>query len=179
MSRLTAIDPESAQGKAKELLDGVNRKLGMTPNLMRTMANSPAALEGYLALSGALTHGKLPAKVREQISLTVAEANGCDYCLAAHSTIGKMSGLTDEQIADSRRGESVDAKTDSLLRFARQVIDSRGKVSDADVNAVREAGYGEGEIAEIVTAVALNILTNYFNNVAETEVDFPRAPALV
>ncbi|PQO46868.1 carboxymuconolactone decarboxylase family protein [Blastopirellula marina] len=178
MTRLIAIAPESAQGQAKRLLDGVQSKLGMTPNLMRTMASSPAVLEGYLALSGALTHGKLSAKVREQLSLTVAEANGCDYCLAAHSTIGKMSGLTAEQIADSRRGESVDAKTDSLLHFARQVIDSRGKVSDADVYAVRDAGYSDAEIGEIVAAVALNIFTNYFNNVAETEIDFPLAPVL-
>ncbi|MCC9606126.1 carboxymuconolactone decarboxylase family protein [Blastopirellula sp. JC732] len=178
MSRLQTIAPESVEGKTKEMLDAVEKKLGMTPNLMRTMANSPAVLEGYLALSGALGHGKLPAKIRERISLFVAESNGCDYCLAAHSALGKMSGLTGDQIADSRRGESDDAKTGSLLRFARRIMETRGKVSDAEVKAIRDAGYDDGAIAEIVAGVALNIFTNYFNNVAETEVDFPAAAAL-
>lgn len=179
MTRLQALATESAPGNSPELLAGVQRKLGMTPNLMRTMASSPAVLEGYLALSGALGHSKLPAKVREQISLAVAEANGCDYCLAAHCAIGKMTGLTDDQVTDSRRGKSVDAKVDSLLQFVRQVIDSRGNVSDAELQEVKDAGYDDAEIGETIAAVALNIFTNYFNNVAETEIDFPLAPALV
>ncbi|UUO07205.1 carboxymuconolactone decarboxylase family protein [Blastopirellula sp. J2-11] len=178
MSRLNAIAPENAEGKSKEMLETVGRKLGMVPNMMRTMANSPAVLEGYLSLSGALGHGKLSAKVREQIALAVAQANGCDYCLAAHSAVGKMVGLTSDQIGDSRNGRSIDPATDSLLRFARQIVETRGQVSDADVQAVRDAGFDEGAIAEVIAGVALDIFTNYFNIVADTEVDFPRASSL-
>jgi uncharacterized peroxidase-related enzyme len=175
MSRLTQIVPESATGKAKELLDAVKGKLGLVPNMTRAMANSPAVLEGYLQLSGALGQGALPAKTREQIALAVAQANGCEYCLAAHSAIGKMTGLTADQIRDSRRGTSVDPKENALVRFARKVVDSRGKVTDGDLAMVREHGYTDGEIAEIVAHVALNVFTNYFNNVTRTDVDFPAA----
>lgn len=178
MPRITALDPQNATGHVKELLEGVGRKLGMVPNMMRTMAQAPAVLEGYLQFSGALGHGQLSAKVREQIALAVAQANGCDYCLAAHTAVGKMVGLTADQLRDSRQGEAVDPGTDALLRFARQIVETRGRVSDADVQAVRDAGFGDGVIAEVVAGVALDIFTNYFNIVAATEVDFPRAPAL-
>jgi len=175
MSRLQQIQPESSTGRAKELLDAVLGKLGLVPNMTRAMANSPAVLDGYLSLSGALAKGILSAKTREQIALTVAEKNDCDYCLAAHSTIGKMVGLSIDQIQDSRRGSAVDPKVDALLRFASQVAQVQGKVSDSDLQVVRNAGYDDGAIAEVVANVALNIFTNYFNHVAGTEIDFPRA----
>jgi uncharacterized peroxidase-related enzyme len=178
MSRLNQIAPESATGKAKELLDAVKAKLGLVPNMTRAMANAPAVLNGYLQLSGALSHGDLPAKTREQIALTVAEANGCDYCLAAHTAIGKMTGLTADQIRDSRQGTAVDPKTAALIRFARVVVNTKGKVSGADLQTLREAGYGDGAIAEVVAHVALNVFTNYFNSVADTEIDFPKAEPL-
>ncbi|ADG68489.1 alkylhydroperoxidase like protein, AhpD family [Planctopirus limnophila DSM 3776] len=178
MPRITPLDPQNATGHVKELLDGVGRKLGMVPNMMRTMAQAPAVLEGYLQFSGALARGQLSAKVREQISLAVAQANSCDYCLAAHSAIGKMVGLTVDQLRDSRHGEAVDPGTDALLRFAHRVVETRGHVNEADVQAVRDAGFGDGVIAEVVAGVAHDILTNYFNIVAATEVDFPHAPAL-
>lgn len=178
MPLLNTIAPETATGKAKELLETVHTKFGMVPNMMRAMANSAAVLEGYLQLSGALSHGALSAKTREQIALAVAEANGCDYCLAAHSAVGKMVGLTSDQIRDSRMGMAVDPKTDVLIRFARKVVAARGRVDDKDVLEVRQAGYDDGAIAEVVASVALDIFTNYFNIVGGTEVDFPRAPAL-
>ena len=178
MSRIPQINPQSATGKAKELLDAVQGKLGLVPNMTRAMANSPAVLDGYLSLSGALSKGALSAKSREQIALAVAQANECEYCLAAHSAIGKMVGLSVDQILDSRRGTSVDPKTDAIIQFARQVVDQRGLVSDANIAQVRAAGLDDGAIAEIVANVALNIFTNYFNHVAETEIDFPRAEAL-
>jgi uncharacterized peroxidase-related enzyme len=178
MSRLKAISPEAATGKAKDLLDDVQAKIGMAPNMMRIMANAPAVLDGYLHLNGTLGKGSLSAKLREQIALAVAQANGCDYCLAAHSAIGKMVGLTSDQIRDSRLGSAVDAKTDALIRFARKVVDARGRVSDGDIADVREAGFDDGVIAEVVANVALSIFTNYFNNAAETDIDFPKAPAL-
>ncbi len=177
MSRIETVNPAQATGKAKELLDGVKSKLGMTPNMMRVMANSPAVLDAYLKFSGTLGGGELPAKTREQIALAVGQANSCDYCLSAHSAIGKMVGLNAGQIRDSRRGSSSEPSTDAVLRFARQVVDKRGLVSDADLDAVRSAGWDDGAIAEIVANVALNIFTNYFNHVAETEIDFPRAEA--
>lgn len=175
MSRIETVNPTLATGKAKELLDGVKSKLGMTPNLMRVMANSPAVLDAYLKFSGSLGSGDLSAKTREQIALAVGQANSCDYCLSAHSAIGKMVGLTAEQILDGRRGSSAEPMTDAVLRFARQLVDKRGMVSDADLAAVRGAGWNDVAIAEIVANVALNIFTNYFNHVAETEIDFPRA----
>src|SRR5262249_12488654 len=137
-----------------------------------------AVLDGYLQFSGALNKGSLSPRVREQLSLAVAEANGCDYCLAAHSTIGKMVGLTAEQIRDSRLGTAVDPRTDALIRFARLVVETRGRVSDADLDDVRAAGFDDGVIAEVVAHVALSIFTNYFNNVAQTDVDFPKAAPL-
>jgi len=179
MSRINQINPESATGKAKELLDAVKNKLGLVPNMTRAMANSPAVLEGYLSFSGALSKGGLSPKLREQISLAVGEANGCDYCLAAHSTIGKMVGLTAEQIMDSRRGTAVDPKSEALLKFARRVVDKRGLVGDLDVAEARAASLNDAALAEIVANVALNIFTNYFNHVAETDIDFPKVEPIV
>ena len=143
MSCIHQINPDSAAGKARELLDAVKGKLGLVPNITRAMANSPAVLEGYLGLSGALGKGSLSAKNREQIALAVGQANQCDYCLAAHSAIGKMVGLTPDQILDSRRGTAIDPKADAVIRFARKLVDERGRVSDADVAEVRACDGGD------------------------------------
>ena len=179
MSRIKQIVHEIATGKAKELLDAVKSKLGLVPNMTRALANAPAALDGYLSLSGAVAKGSLSAKDRERIALAVAQANGCDYCLAAHSAVGKMVGLTADQILDSRHGTSVDPKSDAIVRFALKVVGTKGHVNDADLTEVRMAGLDDAAIAEIVANVATNIFTNYFNNVAETEIDFPKVEALV
>lgn len=174
MSRLPAVDPNVATGKAKDLLTAVRGALGMVPNMTRVMANSPAVLEGYLGLSGALGKGLLDAKTREQLALETSQENECDYCLSAHTAIGKMVGLTPEQIGEARHGHGKDAKTSAALAFSRQVLETRGQISDADLAAVRAAGYNDGEIAEIIAHVALNVLTNYFNNAAQVDVDFPK-----
>ena len=178
MARLTQISPEAASGRARELLDAVEDRLGLVPNMTRAMANSPAALDGYLQLSGALGKGALPARFREQIALAVAQANGCDYCLAAHSAIGRMVGLTADQIRDSRLGTAVDPKADALIRLALKVVDARGAVDDADLEEVRRAGFDDAAIAEVVANVALHVFTNYFNRLAGTDLDFPAVPAL-
>jgi uncharacterized peroxidase-related enzyme len=178
MTSLKEINPETATGKTKELLDGVQAKMGMVPNFIKVLANSPAALESYLGISNALSNGVLPAVFREQIALVVSEANNSDYCLAAHSAAGKMLGLTEEEVLDSRRGDSLDNKTEAALRFAQQIVEKRGWVSDEEVARLREAGYGDEEIAEIVAHVVRNLFSNYFNNVAKTALDFPEAPAL-
>lgn len=173
MSRIEPINYEQSTGKAKELLDAVKSKLGMTPNMMKTMAQSPAVLEAYLNFSGALAGGTLSGKIREQIALLSAEENGCGYCASAHTAIGKMVGLDEATILQARQGVSTDAKTDAALVFARALIKNRGQVSDADLQAVKSAGVSEGEIGEIIANVALNIFTNYFNETAQTEIDFP------
>ena len=173
MPRLPVISPEHAGGRAKELLDGVQATLGMIPNLMRTMANSPAVLEAYLHFKGALAMGSLPATLREQIALTVAEVNGCDYGLAAHSAVGKVVGLTHQDILDSRQGTSPASKVEAALQFARTLVHQRGRVGDDDIARLRRVGYGDGEIAEIVAHVALNVFSNYVTLVADTVVDFP------
>ena len=178
MERITPVNPQTVQGRARELLDAVKARLGLVPNMTRSMAVSPSVLDAYLGFSGALSHGVLPARVREQLALDVGEANHCDYCVSAHSVLGKRSGLTDQDILDSRRGASADPKEDVLLRFARTVLEKRGVVEDADIAAVRQAGYGDAEIAEVVAHVGLNVFTNYFNNMAGTTIDFPKAPAL-
>lgn len=173
MARLNLIDPESATGNARQYLDAVQAALGVTPNMAKGMANSPAVLKGWVELNGALGQGSLDAQLREKIALTVAEGNGCDYCLSAHTAIGGLVGVDSDELELNRSAQSASPKTAAALQFAKMVNDERGEVSDADVETVREAGFDDGEIAEIVANVALNVLTNYFNKVAETEIDFP------
>ena len=173
MNRITQIDPASATGKAKLLLDAVKSKLGIVPNMTRVMANAPAALEGYLEFSGALAKGSLSVKVREQIALAVAEINLCSYCLSAHTFIGGKQGLTNDEIADARHANSSDASTDAILRFVRSVVIQRGEVGDADLAVARSAGLSDGQIVETIANVALNVFTNYVNRIANTVLDFP------
>lgn len=169
---------EAAPSASQPLLHAVHKQLGVTPNLFRLVANSPAALEGYLGLSGALGKGALPAATRERIALAVAEINGCDYCLSAHTYLGRhLAKLDEAEIEANRRGTSHDAKADVAVRFAARVTQSRGHVADTDFNAVRAAGYSDAQIIEIVQHVALNTWTNYINNVAGTEIDFPAVKA--
>jgi uncharacterized peroxidase-related enzyme len=173
MSRITALDPTSTSGYVRELLDGVQKGLGVTPNLFRTAARSPATLEGLVALFGAAGRGKLGAKYREAIALTVSELDRCDYCLSAHSALGRRAGLDDEAIARAREGTAADPRLAAAVRFARVVAEKRGRVTDEDVTEVRRVGIGDDEILEIVTNVALTAFTNYLNEVAMTEIDFP------
>lgn len=173
MTRIPALDPATATGKQKTLLDAVQKKLGRVPNLMRTLAQAPAALDGYLALSGALASGSLDPKVREQIALTVAEANLCDYCLSAHSAIGGMVGLSTDEVAAARQATAGNQKTNAILKLARSIVVNRGELADGDLATARAAGVSDGEIVETTANVALNILTNYVNHVAQTVVDFP------
>jgi uncharacterized peroxidase-related enzyme len=174
MSRLKPIQAEAATGKAQELLKGVQAKLGITPNMTKVMANSPAVLEAYLAFSGALAMGTLNAKLREQLALEVGEQNSCQYCVSAHAAIGKMTGLSDSEIAAARDARSESPKNAAALQFANAIVAKKGAATEADVRAVRVAGFTDGEIAEIIAHVALNTFTNYFNNTTEVEVDFPK-----
>jgi uncharacterized peroxidase-related enzyme len=175
MSRIpTPATISDAPVASQPLLDAVKKQLGVVPNLFRLVSNSPAALEGYLSLSGALGKGALPAATRERIALAVAEINGCDYCLAAHAYLGKnLAKLDDAEITANRNGGSNDAKADAAVRFAAKVARERGRVSEDDVRAVKLAGYDDEQVIEIVLHVALNTWTNYINEVAQTDIDFP------
>ncbi|MGE3173459.1 MAG: carboxymuconolactone decarboxylase family protein [Planctomycetota bacterium] len=177
MSRIPAIDPAAADARQKPLLDAVQKKLGKTPNMMRVLANSPAALQAYLDFGAALSGGALSAKVREQIALTVGEVNQCDYCLSAHTAIGGMVGLKPEQVAAARSAAAADPKTDAALKLARTLVVNRGHATDQDLAAARAAGLSDAEIVETTANVALNILTNYTNHLAQTVVDFPPVTA--
>jgi uncharacterized peroxidase-related enzyme len=180
MPRIAAIDPASATGKAKDLLAGVQKALGATPNLMRTMAQAPAVLEAYLAFSGTLQRGGgLSPQEREAVALTLAGENGCGYCASAHTFLGGKAGVAKEELSRNLVGGSADGRTAAILALARRIVATRGQVADADLAAARVAGLDDGAIAETVAHVALNVLTNYLNNVAQTTIDFPevRLPA--
>lgn len=174
MSRLTMIEKDQAQGKAKELLEGIQKNLGKTANIFKLMANSPAVLQAYLGFSAALKGGVLDAKTRERIALLVGELNNCQYCLAAHSLIGKGAGLNDDEITGARKGVSADAKTQAILILSKKIVGTHGNLNDEDVEAAKHAGLNDGEIAEVVANVCFNLFTNYFNHVTEPEIDFPQ-----
>ena len=173
MPRIKPIRLESATGKSKDLLEGVKKKLGGTPNLLTTMAQAPAVLEGYLGLSGTLAGGTLPARVREQVAIAVAATNSCDYCLAAHTAIGKGAGVSKEDLAGAQTGDVSDPKARAAVGLARVIVEKAGRLSDADLARAREEGLSDGEILEVSANVVLNFYTNFVNHIAETEVDFP------
>lgn len=168
----TSIDTSPAA--SRPLLEAVQKQLGSVPNLFRVVGTSPAGLEGYLGLNGALGKGALDVKTRNRIAIVVAQENGCDYCLSAHTYLGKnLARLDDAEMNLNRDATSADPKAAAAVRFAAEVVRGRGHVGDAELAAVRAAGWGDAEIVEIVLHVALNTLTNYINTVAATEIDFP------
>jgi uncharacterized peroxidase-related enzyme len=175
MSRIpTPATIQDAPSASQPMLEAVKKQLGVVPNLFRLVATSPAALEGYLNLSGALGKGELPAATRERIALAVAEINGCSYCLSAHTYLGKnVAKLDDAEMTANRQGGSKDHKADAAVRFAANVARDRGHVSEDDVAAVKAAGYNDAQVIEIVLHVALNTWTNYINEVLKTDIDFP------
>jgi len=173
MTRLTVPTRDQSPAASQPVLDAVGKQLGVIPNLFRLIGTSPAALEGFMALSGALNK-TLDAKTRERVALAVAQVNGCDYCLSAHTYIGgALLKLDESEMTLNRRGLSGDAKANAAVMFARKVTETRGKVSDADLAAVKLAGFTEAQVIDIVANVAINVLTNFVNNVAETDIDFP------
>jgi len=176
MPRLNVVDPATATGKARELFDGRLRK--RQRNIYKGLANSPAVLEAYLKFAGGLTRGLLNPLEREVIALGVAQANDCDYCLAGHTAAGQMVGLTDEQILEARTGKLQDPELNAIARFVQALHEKRGRVSDDDLTTLRQAGYSDGHVVEIVVTYAQNMFTSYFNHVNQTELDFPPAPEL-
>ncbi len=175
MNRINLPAVEQTPAGSRPLLDAVQKQLGMVPNMMKMLGNSPAALEGYLNLHATLGKGTVGMKTGERIALAIAQINDCRYCQSAHSYIGKnMAKLSDAEITANRSGTSTDPKADAAVRFAALVAKARGHVSDVDLQAIKAAGYTDAEILEVVVHVALNTLTNYVNEVAQTEIDFPQ-----
>ena len=175
MNRLpTPPSIEASPTASRPMLEAVKKQLGSAPNLFRTLGISSAALEGYLGLSGALGKGELDLRTRNRLAMVVAESNGCTYCLSAHTYLGlNLAKLSAEELSANRDARSSDARAEAALVFARRVVEARGHVSEADVREVKAAGYSDAAVVEIVMHVALNTLTNYLNEVAKTEVDFP------
>ena len=174
MSRINPVSMESAPAAAKPLLEAVQKKLGVTPNMMKTMAHAPGVLEAYLNFSGALAKGTLDGKTREAIALRVAQSNECGYCLSAHSLLGQKSGLSTDDVSAARHGKASNAKLGAILVLADAINTKQGHITDADFAAAKSAGVNDAEIAEVIGNVSLNVFTNYFNHVTDPEIDFPR-----
>jgi uncharacterized peroxidase-related enzyme len=174
MPRIAAIDVARADAEIQDTLSAVKAKIGMVPNLFSTFAQSPAVLNGYLALSDALGKGVLTATQREIVALTLAQANECSYCLSAHTLLGKGAGLSPEGIRRAREGKAESTFDDAVATFAYRVVETRGRVSDADLTTARAAGLSDAHLIEVIAYVAINTLTNYTNNVAQTDIDFPK-----
>ena len=178
MPRLNQVTPESAEGATKEIYDDLTSKMGKVINIFQGMGNSSAALKAYLAMSGALKQGDLSPEDREVIYLAISELNGCQYCVAAHTKIAGGAGMSEEQILGARKWEPVEEKHQALLKFTKRVIETKGFVEDSEVEAVRAAGYSDGQIAETIAYIGLATYSNLFNHVYGTELDFPAVPSV-
>lgn len=173
MARLDNVNPENIPSDSKNTLDVFSKNIGFTPNMMVAFAQSPIAFNAWATLLGSLSKA-LDVKTRDSIGLVVSEVNGCNYCLTVHSfTAQHMAKLSPEEIILARKGYSEDGKRNAAIQFAKKVIQNRGKIEDTDFKIVKEAGYTDANIMEIVSLVAMYSLTNFFNNVFDPERDFP------
>lgn len=177
MSRITIVDPATATGEARRLLDAVQAQMGVTPNFIRVLANAPTALGGFLGLYAMAGKGALDHKTQERIALVVAEENGCQYCVSAHTAIGQGVGLDDAEIALARAGGSSDPKADAAVKFARALVASSGAVSTSEFEAAR-AALTEEEVVEVIAHVALNVFTNLLGKSTKVTIDFPEVALL-
>ncbi len=173
MSRVPLIDRASTTPERQALLDDIHAAFGATPNMFRAVANSPAALKSLWGSFGALGSGVIGAKLGEQIAVAVADRNRCDYCLSAHTALGRKAGATPEEMAAAQAGQSSDPRTQAALQFALKLVNDRGHVDEADVQALRDKGFTNEAIVEILAHVALNLFTNYVNVAFAVPVDFP------
>lgn len=174
MSRIHSISIEEANPEQAGLYRAISESLGTVPNFLKVFANSPAALRAFLGLHAIAREGSLDAKTRERIALALAEQNGCQYCLSAHTAIARKAGLDKAEIAANRAGSSEDARAAVAVAFARALVEHTGDVSNAEIQELREAGYTDADIVEIITHVGMNILTNILGRASRVEIDFPR-----
>jgi uncharacterized peroxidase-related enzyme len=173
MSRIPLVDPATTTGAVHDQLEQIRGAFGGVPSMFRAVATSPAALTSMWSAFGALGGGTLGPAIGEQIAVAVANRNACAYCLAAHTALGRKAGVTREALTAAQTGTSDDAPTAALLTFALAVVEQRGQVSAADVQAVRDAGWGDEQVVEVIAHVALNLFTNYVNVALDVPVDFP------
>ena len=174
MSRINVVGTEQANPQQAELYQAIQGQLGVVPNFLKVFANSPAALRAFLGLHGIAGEGALDAKTRERIALALAEQNACQYCVSAHTAIGRKAGLSNEEIDANRQGGSKDAKAAAAVKFARALAEHKGAVTNAELLEVRNAGYDDAEIVEIITHVGMNILTNILGKASQVDIDFPK-----
>ena len=174
MNRINVVSPENANPEQKALLDAIQTQLGMVPNFLKVFANSPAALRAFLGLHGIAGEGSLDAQTRERIALALAQQNSCEYCLSAHTALGRKAGLDGAEIEANRAGSSQDAKAAAAVTFARALAEHSGEVTPAELLEVRNAGYSESDVVEIITHVGMNILTNILGKASRVEIDFPK-----
>ena len=174
MSRINVVTPENANTEQKALYEAITNKLGMVPNFLKVFANSPAALNGFLGLHSIAEEGSLDALTKERIALALAEQNACQYCVSAHSAIGRKVGLNADEIEANRLGTSQDAKAAAAVKFAKAVQEHKGEVTTAELMEVRAAGYSESDVVEIITHVGMNFLTNILGKASSVEIDFPK-----
>jgi len=173
MVRIPSLDPAVAIGRGKELLESTKAQLGRVPNLYGAMAQSPASLDGYLAFRAALSKGVLNMEMRERIALLTAAMNNCEYCVSAHTFRGGKIGISPDELAATQKSHSEDPKIAAALRFVDAIIMQRGRISDSDFADVKSHQWSDEEIGEMVAHVALNVFSNYFNQIAKPELDFP------
>ena len=173
MSRISPVVSSHVDAKVATTLSQVKASLGMIPNLFATLAHAPVALDGYLSLSKTLSHGRLSARQREILALAVGQENECRYCLSAHTAMAKASGVREADVMKARGGDGEDPLERALASFAKKIVRQRGHVADEDIENARKAGIDDGLMMEVVATVALNTLTNYANELAVTEIDFP------
>jgi uncharacterized peroxidase-related enzyme len=173
MTRITQINASAAKPDSQALLTQIHQAFGATPNMFKTVAHSPAALKSMWGSFGALGGGVIDAKLGEQIAVAVADRNSCEYCLAAHTALGRKAGVSAQDMTAAQMGESSDPRTAAALRFALKLVNDRGQVNDSDVQALRDVGFGDEHIVEILAHVALNLFTNYVNVAFAVPVDFP------
>ena len=174
MSRINVVTDAQANEEQKELYDAIQSQLGMVPNFLKVFANSPAALRAFLGLHTIANEGSLDLQTRERIALGLAEQNACEYCVSAHSAIGRKAGLSSAEIEANRAGGSEDAKAAIAVKFARSLAEHNGEVTTAELLEVREAGYSDAEIVEIITHVGMNVMTNILGKASRVEIDFPK-----
>ena len=174
MSRITIVSNENANPEQHALLDAIQGQLGMVPNFLRVFAHSPDALKAFLGLHHIANNGSLDAATRERIALALAQKNECEYCLSAHSAIGRKAGLNGAEIEANRSGSSQDAKAAVAVRFARALAEHNGEVTSAELQSMRDAGYSEADIVEVITHVGMNVLTNILGKSSRVEIDFPK-----
>lgn len=174
MSRINVVEYTSATPEQQALFDAIQQQLGTVPNFLKVFANSPVALRAFLGLYGIAGGGSLDELDRERIALALAQQNGCQYCVSAHTAIARKTGLSAEEMAAARAGDSSDPKSAAVLQFARSLMEKHGDVSALEVAAVRSAGLSDAQIVEIITHVALNFLTNILGKSSQVEIDFPK-----